>query len=498
MIWRRLFGYLPASLASGLASFGGVYVYTRLLGPHDYGLYALCLTAMGLVYTLSVTWAEASAYRFTAEAESWGDMPDHIRTSFGLGLTSAALGLVVMGIALPFIAEPGLRWGVIAAMAVMAATPIVNMAQEMSRARGAVSRWSAVRMTQDIGAFALGTFLAWRAGLGPAAPLAGLACVLTLLALVEGLRLWRASSGGRFRRESVQRYFRYGYPVALSLVLAIALDTGDRLLIALYLGPEAVGVYAAGYGVADKTLGLICQWGAAAGAPMMLMAWEKEGPEAARQVSARVIRAMLLVAMPAATGLALVAHPLSEVMIGEAMREPASHILPWIAVSGLLAGVGSLYFSEAFQLSRRTDLRAMLAAIPAALNIGLNMILLPMIGLTGAVIATLAAYALALVLYAAVGRRFAPLALPWRDGLRIAAACGAMALGVMALPTIGGLPELALKAGAGALIYGLAALVLDAGGVRAEARRWLARTPQQAAASKISPIEIGDNFERIS
>jgi O-antigen/teichoic acid export membrane protein len=154
------------------------------------------------------------------------------------------------------------------------------------------------------------------------------------------------------------------------------------------------------------------------------------------------------------------------------MREPASHILPWIAFSGLLAGIGSLYFSEAFQLSRRTDVRAMLAALPAGVNIALNIALLPRLGLTGAVIATLAAYAAALVLYAVVGRRFARLALPWVDGLRIGAACAVMALGVLALPDIGGLPELLLKAAAGGALYALAALVLDAGGVRGELRRF--------------------------
>ncbi len=35
------FGYFPASLAGGLASFGAVYALTRLLSPADYGFYAL-------------------------------------------------------------------------------------------------------------------------------------------------------------------------------------------------------------------------------------------------------------------------------------------------------------------------------------------------------------------------------------------------------------------------------------------------------------------------
>jgi hypothetical protein len=86
-----------------------------------------------------------------------------------------------------------------AAMSTMALAPLVNAAQEMNRAQQRVSRYSTLRVCQDIGAFALGTFLAWQTGLGPAAPFAGLASVLALLAVVEGSRLWRESKGGEFR-----------------------------------------------------------------------------------------------------------------------------------------------------------------------------------------------------------------------------------------------------------------------------------------------------------
>src|SRR6185503_1799287 len=155
------------------------------------------------------------------------------------------------------------------------------------------------------------------------------------------------------------------------------LDTGDRFLIAWFLGPEAVGVYAAGYGVADKSVGLLCAWAAAAGAPMMMAAWEREGPAAVREVSRQVARTLMLVAAPAAAGLALVAQPLSEVMIGEELRTEAAQIMPWIALSGLINGFVLCYLSEAFQLSRRTGLRAALMAIPAVANVALNIVLLP-------------------------------------------------------------------------------------------------------------------------
>ena len=66
---KHLTGYLPVSLAHGLVGFGGVYVFTRLLGPEDFGRYALMFSVMVLIHTVTVTWAEASSYRFAATAQ---------------------------------------------------------------------------------------------------------------------------------------------------------------------------------------------------------------------------------------------------------------------------------------------------------------------------------------------------------------------------------------------------------------------------------------------
>lgn len=480
MIWRRLFGYLPANLVGGLAAFGSVFIYTRLLGAEAYGFYALALATMNIVYTLTITWSEAAAYRFAGEAQAKGTMPDHIRTILGLLFLSTTLGVGGMALATSLTNDPALRIALIAAMATVALTPWVMAGQEMSRAQQRVSRYSTIRLTQDLGAFALGVFLAWNTGLGAAAPFAGLACVLALLAVVELSRMLRESAGGEFQRKRVRRYAAYGLPVAIALGLNIALDAGDRFLIAWFLGPEAVGVYAAGYGVADKSVGLLCAWAAAAGGPLMLAAYERDGREGVRIASAQAARTLMLVAAPAAAGLALVAHPLADVMIAEEMRDQSAAIMPWIALSGLINGFVLHYLSEAFALARRTDLRAWLMAVPAIANLGLNWLLLPWIGLMGAVYATVACYALALLLLAAVGRRLVPLAWPWTDFTKIAAACSAMALVVMALPAPGGMLELLVKSVVGAVVYVAAALAFDAAEARSTLQSVLHRRMRQA------------------
>ena len=94
----------------------------------------------------------------------------------------------------------------------------------------------------------------------------------------------------------------------------------------------------------------------------------------------------------------------------------------------------------------------------------------PRLGLTGALVATTISYGVGLVASILLGRLAQPLPLPWSALARTALATAAMGLAVVCLPNPGGVFELALKAGVGALVYGLAAFLLDVAEARTRAR----------------------------
>jgi len=177
---------------------------------------------------------------------------------------------------------------------------------------------------------------------------------------------------------------------------------------------------------------------------------------------------MTLLTLPAAVGLALVARPLADLMVGEALRAGASHVTPWIAASGWLSGVTTYYLLQAFTLARRTPLLIVSMSAPALANVFLNLVLIPRLGLDGALWATTLSYGLGAVAAWALGRRACPLPIPWDILAKAGGASLAMAACVSLLPSPGGLLELALKAGVGALVYGALVLGLDVGGLRAK------------------------------
>ena len=145
---------------------------------------------------------------------------------------------------------------------------------------------------------------------------------------------------------------------------------------------------------------------------------------------------------------------------------PPNPIIARIAPSGLLAGLTTYYFHQAFTLGKRTALLLAAMAIPAGLNLALNLLLIPRFGLDGALWATPASYALGLAASAFLGRRVVALPIPW---LALAQAGGGsllMALVVTRLPAVGGLVELLAKAAIGATTYGVVMAAIDAGSLR--------------------------------
>ncbi len=479
---RHLAGYLPVNIASGIAAFGGVYVYTRLLGPEDYGRYALMFSVMALVHMLSLTAAEAAAFRFAGEAEAKKNLPDHFRTMLSLTARSLLIAALLIGaLALAFRQMPEylkiLPWIAI----LVPINSLIQMALEAHRASERVGRYSLISTTNILAGFLFGALIAWRTGFGASSPFIGMAIAGSVWMVSETRWLLQQAKGGATDPGRRRTYLMYGAPIAAALVLDLILSAADRFLIAAFLGEAAVGEYAAGYGVADKSVLLICAWAAMAAIPLVMAAYERGGADAAAEESRGLIRTLLLLGIPAATGLALVAAPLSEALIGEAVRDGARQIIPWIAFAGLLNGLIIHYYSEVFNLTHRTAELALLMLIPAIANIVLNLVLIPQFDLLGAVAATLISYALGLAVLAMRGRRLIALPMPFVDLIKVSVSALAMWPVISALPDLGAWPELLLKVLAGGITYGALAFLLDAGGARGFVRDKLASKTHASA-----------------
>jgi len=470
MFWRGVVGYLPMNIVQGVVGLFSIVIFTRWLSPADYGVYALAFSAMSLAHTLVFAWMEAAMARFHAPEAQDGRLANLFTTLYRCWL-GAALVFTAATVAI-LLAWPGdspVKIAVAAGLAAILARSLLKLNQERRRAAGDVRGAALMDMAQTVGGFVIGFGLI-EAGLRGAAPIAGLgAAAAVVLVFVLPTELRRAK-GGEFVPNKARAYAAFGLPVALSLILALALATTDRFLLAAFLNDTAVGVYHAGYSLANRTLDVMFIWLGAAGGPALIVALERGGGAALEKAAREQAGLMLALGVPASVGLALVARPLADVMVGPALRAGAASVTPWIAASALFAGLTTYYTHQAFTLGRRTSLLLLAMSIPAVANVGLNLLLIPRLGLEGAMIATTASYGLGLAASIGLGRFAQPLPLPLGAVAKAVLASAVMGVVVVRLPSLGGLAELGLKALAGAAVYGALAYAFDIAELRSKGR----------------------------
>ena len=482
MFWRGVWGYLPANIVQGVTGFLAIVLFTRLLSPEEFGRYALAFSVMTLAHVAVFSWLEAAMARFWA-AQTPGAAQGHFASLYRTAFALSAGFILVAGLAVwLWPADALFKLAVAAGLAGAPARSLVKLAQERFRAEGEVARSARLDMAVTTGGLVLGIGFAL-AGLGAAGPLLGLGLApLAALPFVLPAELKQAR-GGAFEAARVREYALYGYPIAASLALTVVLSSTDRFVLDAYLGEATVGAYHASYSIANRTLDVLFLWLGTAGQPALVMALERGGVDRLRAAAREQLSTFLLVGLPAAAGVALVARPLAEVLIGEELRAAAASVTPWIALSALLFGLTAYYFGQAFTLGKKTRLLLIAMAIPAGLNVVLNLILVPRFGLMGAAWATAASFGLGMVATLLMGRRVMPLPIPWESLARCGVATGLMALAVSRLPAIGGFGELILDAGVGVLVYAAAALVLNAAGVRDVALRLRTQLRMRRAAA---------------
>jgi O-antigen/teichoic acid export membrane protein len=241
----------------------------------------------------------------------------------------------------------------------------------------------------------------------------------------------------------------FGLPLVPEALMRWGINFADRFVIIHLLGLGAVGVYSASYSLGmllylvAGSLGFVFY-------PFVLRRWNQGQQDLVRQDFAIVTRYYVVLMVPAAAGLALLSQPILRLLANPAFTTDSLLVFE-IALGIVFSGVYQLNVYR-FHLHNKPRWVTPILFAGVALNLCLNLVLVPLIGLHGAAVATLVTFLLLYVASAYLARRHAPLAVPAPPWLKTAFATGCMAAVICVLPT-NSLPGLVLAVIVGPLVY---------------------------------------------
>ena len=480
--------YLSARVVASLLGLVAVIIYTRLLEPETYGLYALLITAVFALFEILFRWIGAGATRFLpAQPSIRSPMLGAAISGF---LMAGMLVLLVSVVLLSTETAPVSPRLLILSTAVLLAHAACEVTLNVIQARQKPALYGIVVAGRALGVVGLGTLMVLL-DYGVEGLLIGTLIANTAPVALLAARRGRDLLASRCEIGKVRTFAAFGLPMAIVGVSATCISLSDRYVIAALLGVDAAGMYSAPYDLAFRSLTMVMLGCFLAVSPLVFRSYDAGNQAEARQHMASQAALHLVVGLPLALILACAAPLVSRIAFGTAFRETASELMPWFAAAAFLQGLQAFYLSYLFTIHRRTLWNAGICLVAAAVNLALNFALVPLIGVVGAAIATLLSYALVMIASVLVARRWMVLPWPRVDMVKVLFACAAAApLALASRLRESAVEALLLTAGAVLVASALLALTNSAG-IRSELvgalRRWRMTQPN-GRAETLNPV----------
>lgn len=264
---------------------------------------------------------------------------------------------------------------------------------------------------------------------------------------------------GQYRLQEIRPYLAYSLPLLPYSMFLTVNQFADRYFITHLVGLEATGVYSFSYNLIMSAFLLNASISYVI-YPHLCRLWEQGRMDAVREQLETGQRLFVFIAMPVAFGLCSIYPAVVTAMVGPELVIDIAAVVAIVAGQFML-GLCSL-FGFVIDLSMRTTFFVRVLFATATLNIVLNALLVPSLGIFGAALATAFTYAAQLLMMWFATREIAPFKVQM-DFVFIAQCAGA-AIVMLAclnyLPPLAGIAGILLAVGAGAIVYFTVTLVM--------------------------------------
>ena len=194
----------------------------------------------------------------------------------------------------------------------------------------------------------------------------------------------------------IREYLVFGLPTVPGNLSSWVVRSSDRYVIGIFLGTAFVGYYSPGY-ILGNIINIFL-------APLSFMLpavlskyYDENNMKEVKRVLKYSLKYFLAIAIPSAFGLSLLSKPLLMILSTPEIASQGYFITPFAATSALLFGAYTVIM-QIIILEKKTKITGAIWIMAAILNLGLNIVFVPYIGILGAAVTTLLAYTLAFIL----------------------------------------------------------------------------------------------------
>ncbi|NTV64064.1 MAG: oligosaccharide flippase family protein [Oscillochloris sp.] len=376
---------------------GGAFLllplYTRYIPPEGYGLLSLTTMISGLLVMVLSLGFTGAVLRFLPRLPDEAERRAFLGTLWATLLVVCSLGLgglFLLGSLSPgqiFHQLPFHPYLSLTMVPVFAQVTCTSMLMSIYRAREQAVAYVTISVASFLLLSLVTICLVVGLRMGAVGALLAQALAATVVAIYAATRLARIV-GLHMRRDHLLAALAYGLPMTPSLICQWALGAGDRIILERYVSLADLGIYSLAY-----QFGGILAVLALSLSNALSPTFGRVGVDAAEVPALRRATAYYALLLGiAALAVALFSGEVIALIL-PATYLAASALIPWLALGSYILGISHIFSNTLAFTAGRTRALAVITAFGAGINIGLNLLLVPHMGVLAAALTTALGYA---------------------------------------------------------------------------------------------------------
>jgi len=397
---RQFFTYGAGNIAQSALNLILLPLFLRLFEPAQYGVISLLLVTSSFLAAFASLGIGTGLFRLYYEAKP-GERKKLVGTTWLWLLFTATLGLIVLSTQAPHLSKllfhvENYSHSIVLLGAFFFFSFIGDMPFSIFRIEQKASYYVGFSLLRFIIDFALKlSFIAFLGrGINGYFEAGILAYIITLCLMVPFILKYVSFS---LNSSYLKQLLRLGFPYVFSGFAVWILTVSDRYILNQFKGAAEVGIYSLGYSFANIFDTLLTAPSALFWAPFFFSyAAERSAEDTKRLLNKSLIYFLLVGGMLyliISLGAGDLLRALTFLFAAKPEYHQATTFVPVLTL-GLFFYLLSRQATNAMLMAKKPEYGAIAVSIAAAVNLGLNLILIPRFGVWGAAIDAVIAYAL--------------------------------------------------------------------------------------------------------
>ena len=451
---RNAMLFLPAKVLEGVLLLMMSSLYTHIFTKDAAGAFGFVQQTMNFAYLLVAAWMANSSTRYAAEEYKRDKAGELLSTMTVVYLILGAVGVLSCAVLGAVTGDSRFLPGAIMFCTYTAFTILIGTLVQLDRVKPAILFSLLSASLKLIVAIVL---VGGKSNFPDPTPAfvanivadgVGAVGALFALGMPSVVRLKRAS------RQMLDKLLAYGVPLMGVALCSGLLTLFDRFYIYGVFGDATGGIYYYNSSVPNSVFTMLSVGVLRGVYPAVLRAWNERTHDEAKMLLSSGVRLYLLVALPAAFGLAAVSGTFCRVFFAEGYDAGAPVI--WMTAFAMVFMGLTEYANKGYELEQDTKPVLSNCAIAMLVKIVSSIVFVHFMGFTGGAMGSVVAFASYFFLTALRVRKYFMWRVPLGSLVRIlgsAVLCGAVALACCKLLPCGELLRLVCGILAGAAVY---------------------------------------------